>query len=221
LDQNANRFGIVMQTAPSSARRIQTSTPAAEADKRLHRRFALTLAGRFMRADKTEFPCEVIDVSAGGVALKAANAAQLSVGEKIIVYLDRLGGLEGELVRHVDGGFAIKLSATQNKREKLAAQITWLLNEKDIDGAAARRHDRIPVGNRSAMLTIAEGVVVSCLILDVSLSGASIALPVKPDIETEVKLGRLRAVVVRHHSEGVGLQFMEILDAATMRAYFS
>jgi PilZ domain len=110
---------------------------------------------------------------------------------------------------------------TVGLREKLAAQITWLLNETDIVGASARRHDRIPVGNRSAMLTIADGVVVPCLILDVSLSGASIALPVKPDIETEVKLGRLRAVVVRHHTEGVGLQFMEILDAATMRAYFS
>lgn len=221
MDQNANRFGIVMQTAPPTARRIHTATNAAEADKRLHRRFELSLAGRFMRADKTEYACQAVDVSAGGLALKAANGAQMSVGEKIIVYLDRLGGLEGEVVRHIDGGFAIKLNVTQNKREKLAAQITWLLNETDIVGASARRHDRIPVGNRSAMLTIADGVVVPCLILDVSLSGASIALPVKPDIETEVKLGRLRAVVVRHHSEGVGLQFMEILDAATMRAYFS
>jgi PilZ domain len=210
-----------MQTAPPTTRRIQTTTPAADVDKRLHRRFALTLAGRFMRADKTEYPCDVVDVSAGGIALRAATGGELGIGEKVIVYLDRLGGLEGEVVRHIEGGFAIKLSVTQNKREKLAAQITWLLNEKDIDGASARRHDRIPVGNRSAMLTIAEGVVVPCLILDVSLSGASIALAVKPDVETEVKLGRLRAVVVRHHSEGVGLQFMEILDAATMRAYFS
>ncbi len=210
-----------MQPAPTSVRKMPPAHPKAEADKRLHKRYELALAGRFMRADKTEYPCDVIDVSAGGLALRCLDGSALTIGEKIIVYLDRLGGLEGEVVRHVPGGFALKLSVTQNKREKLAAQITWVLNEKDIDGAAARRHDRIPVGNRSTMLTIAEGVTVPCLLLDVSLSGASIALAVKPDLETEVRLGRLRAVVVRHHSEGVGLQFMEILDAATMRAYFS
>ena len=102
----------------------------------------------------------------------------------------------------------------------LASYGTWLLNEPDLKGAAARQHERIAVTNRNAELTLTGGITLPCLLLDVSLSGASVACRAKPDIDEEVRLGRLKARVVRHHSEGVGLQFSEILDPDTLRAYF-
>jgi hypothetical protein len=210
-----------MSTSPLSTRRLSTATPEGPADQRLHPRFELALAGRFMRANKDEFTCTLKDISVGGLSLSTTGTTKLDMGEKIIAYVDRLGGLEGHVVRTWADGFAVKLSATQHKQEKLAAQITWLLNESDLKGAAARQHDRIPVGNRSLILTISEGVEVPCLVLDVSLSGASIACKAKPDIQSAVRIGRLRAKVTRHHVEGIGVQFFEILDAETMRAHFS
>ena len=174
-----------------------------------------------MRADKSEQTCKLKDISVGGAAVTVPeHAGTVPAGERVVVYLEHLGGLEGQVVRSWPLGFAFKITATQHKREKIAAQITWLLNEQDLKGAAARQHERIMVANRSAEFTITGGVSIPCLILDVSVSGASIACRAKPEIDAEVWLGRLRARVVRHHQEGVGLQFVEAIDTETLKAYF-
>ena len=209
-----------MALAGLSHRRLQTTQGDPE-DKRLHRRFALPLVGRFMRADKSEQTCTLKDISVGGAAIVLEEGSvSVPVGERVVAYIDQIGGLEGQVVRTWEQGFAFKILATQHKREKIASQVTWLLNEQDMKGAAARQHERIVVANRSAELTITGGVAAPCLILDVSVSGASIACKAKPDIDSEVWLGRLRAHVVRHHQEGVGLQFVEIADSAMLKAYF-
>lgn len=210
-----------MLATPSVPRRPHAAPTADQEDNRLHRRFELPLAGRFMRADKSEHACRIRDVSVGGVALSFdPPLARLAVGERVVAYIDQLGGLEGEVVRFWADGFALKLNATQHKREKLAAQITWLLNEADLKGAAARQHERIVVGHRSAELKIKGGISMPCLLLDVSVSGASLACKGRPDIDTEVYLGRLRARIVRHHAAGIGLQFMDLLDVETLQAHF-
>jgi hypothetical protein len=191
-------------------------------EKRLHRRFELALGGRFMRADKAEHPCSILDVSVGGIALAhdgGASAAPMQ-GENIIAYIDQLGGLEGPVVRIWAGGFAFKLNATQHKREKLASQVTWILNAADLAGAAARRHERVAITDRSATLTVSGAVGVPCVILDVSLSGASLACKVRPETGSEVWLDRLRAFVVRHHAEGIGIQFRDQMDHETMLHHF-
>ena len=46
----------------------------------------------------------------------------LHVGEKLIVYLMHLGGLEGTVVRLFPGSFAMMICGTQRKRDKLATQ---------------------------------------------------------------------------------------------------
>ena len=175
-----------------------------------------------MLANRDEFACSVRDISVGGIALTVDEpvAAALIPGEKVIAYIEQLGGLEGPVLRTWRDGFAFKLVATQHKREKLAAQITWLLNEADLKGAAARQHERIRLTRRDGTLKMSEGGSVPCLLLDVSLSGASIACVARPEIGGQVWLGRHRARVVRHHAEGIGLQFMEFLDLETLQAYF-
>jgi hypothetical protein len=198
------------------------SVAIEENEKRLHRRFELPLTGRYMRANKDDYACNVNDISAGGfsLAIVAPNVVLPAVGETIIAYIGQMGGLEGPVLRTWSDGFAVKLNATQHKREKIAAQITWMLNEGDLKGAAARHHERLRIANRDAVLTLGEGGFVDCLILDVSLSGASVACKTRPEIGEEVWLSRLRARVVRHHTEGIGLQFMQEIDAPTMQAYF-
>src|SRR4051794_30258613 len=130
-----------MTVAPEASASYALSSPLAVAvDRRRHKRVALTLLGRFMRANKQEYPCKLIDISVGGVAMN--SPVELEVGERIVTYFDHLGGLEGRVVRVFPGGFAIELTATQHKREKLAAQITWLMNRNDLDAASERRHER-------------------------------------------------------------------------------
>lgn len=189
-----------------------------EPDRRRHRRVALTLLGRFMRSTKQEYPCKLIDISVGGAALM--SPVPVEDGETIVVYLDQLGGLEGVVVRQFPGGFALKLSATQHRREKLAAQITWLLNRHELDPAEARRHERVVPRNPSSSLSLADGTTQTCHVIDVSISGASIATDLRPDLGTEVWLGKLRSRVVRWHEQGFAVRFMDIQQPTALRRYF-
>ena len=170
-----------------------------------------------MRESKEEHPCKLIDISAGGAAVMSPVA--VPVGERVVAYFDHIGGIEGVVVREFEGGFAFKINATQHKREKLAAQLTWLANRSEL-AADGRRHERITPKNGESTLQLAEGIALTCRVLDVSISGASIATPARPEIGTEVMLGKLRARVVRHHPQGFGVQFLDIQNPTALRRYF-
>ena len=101
--------------------------PLAE-ERRRHQRVKVNLLGRYMLADRREFPCQVVDMSPGGMALQAPMAGQ--PGERVIAYVDHLGRLEGKVARTFENGFAMTISATLRKRDKLAAQLTWLANRQ-------------------------------------------------------------------------------------------
>jgi hypothetical protein len=187
-------------------------------DRRRHKRYALALLGRFMRANKQEFPCRLNDISVGGASFMAP--VEVEMGERIVVYLDEIGGLEGQVVRIFDGGFAIGLRASQHKREKLAAQITWLINKEDLGGNFGRRHQRMSVVNKTSTLVLADGSTADCRVLDVSLSGASIGTDARPPIGDVVMFGKLRCKVMRYHDRGIGVQFLDIPDPEALRRYF-
>jgi PilZ domain len=192
---------------PAFARRPEGSAIRLAADRRRHKRIAVAMLGRFMRAGKREYPCRLNDISIGGAAIMAP--VELAIGEKVVVYFDLLGGLEGVVCRVFDGGFAMTISATQHRREKLAAQLTWIANRTELEGIDDRRHERtIPSDGQSA-LQLDAGLAVPCTILNISLSGASIAVAARPPIGHQVLLGKTAAKVVRHHETGISIAFVK------------
>lgn len=205
---------------PGSLSSAALQAPQLAPDRRLHSRFDVNLLGRFMRADRQEYPCRIKNISIGDAAFIAP--VEVTMGERIIAYLEHIGGIEGTVVRILDGGFALKLAASQHKREKLAAQITWLINRQELDGIDARRsgHDRQAVGEKSTLMRHLDDQECSVELLDVSISGASVKTTIKPPVGSEVVLGKLRALVVRHHSEGIGVQFIDIQNPDALRRYF-
>ena len=96
-----------------------------------------------MRSNKQEHPCKLIDISAGGLAIKPVVPVAVEIGERIVAFFDHVGGIEGTVARVFESGFACKLVATQHKREKLAATLTWLANRSELDGAAEVGEARI------------------------------------------------------------------------------
>ena len=193
------------------------SAPSGAIDRRRHRRVGITLLGRFMRANKQEFPCKLVDISVGGAAIH--TPVEVDIGERILATFDNLGALEGHVVRTFAGGFGIELQATQYKRDKLASQITWLMNRHELgEGAEVRRHERIAIANssREAMLKLDEGVVIPVNILDFSMSGASIATTARPPMGQEVLVGKIKARVVRHHPDGIGVEFLVVQAQETV-----
>lgn len=206
-----------MKLAARTEDRPFNPSPTGAPDRRRHRRFAIALLGRFMRADRHEYPCKLVDISVEGAAMNAPVA--LEIGERVVAYFDRIGGLEGRVVRVFDGGFAVELITTAHKREKLAAQIAGLASSQECGRIESRRHVRLALGNKSTTIKINDEIL-AAVVIDVSISGASVRTQARPAIGSEIMLGRLRARVVRHHSDGIGLEFMDIQNPDAVRRHF-
>ena len=174
-------------------------------ERRRFQRVKVHLLGRYMLQDRREFPCQVINMSPGGLALLAQGIG--SVGERVVAYLDHIGRVEGKITRIIDNGFAMTVSATPRKRDKLAAQLTWLANRKILNLPEDRRHDRIIPRNPIARLTLADGRVMNCRIIDLSLSGAGVSAEFKPEVGSQLMLGTVQGHVVRHLEEGFAIEF--------------
>ena len=195
-----------MSTSTDPFRPVAPPVAAIEGrNKRRYPRYALSLSGRFMRSDKLDYPCQLIDISVESAAI--TTPIQLHVGEQLIVYLKHLGGLEGSVVRLFPGSFAMAISGTQRKRDKLAAQIPRLAAQSEIPEGEERQFPRVPA-NETALLVLPDGSTMTCPLHDLSLSGAAIVTAARPALGTEVMLDKRRAIVARHHERGIAVEFV-------------
>ncbi|MGH6715197.1 MAG: PilZ domain-containing protein [Bradyrhizobium sp.] len=191
----------------------KTFLPATE-ERRRFQRVRVHLLGRYMLPDRREFPCQIINMSPGGLALLAPGIG--NVGDRVIAYLDHIGRVEGRIARIIDNGFAMTVAATARKRDKLAAQLTWLANRDILNLPEDRRHDRIVPRNPIAVLTLEDGTMMTCRIIDLSMSGAAIAAETRPQMKSLVMLGKVQARVIRNLEEGFAIEFVHQQTAETL-----
>ncbi|MDB5544613.1 MAG: pilus assembly protein PilZ [Hyphomicrobiales bacterium] len=95
--------------------------PSDHTGLRRHARTPLALFGHYTLESRLALPCATRDLSEGGVALATPVDAQ--AGERVTLHLDKIGQLDGEIVRSFDGGFAIALTISDERRQELAAQM--------------------------------------------------------------------------------------------------
>src|SRR6476661_1512988 len=144
----------------------------AQAERRRDYRVEVRLLGRFMRSDRKEFDCESIDASPNGIAFSSDAGVQL--GERIVAYLNQIGRVEGRVARIFPTGFAIQMNVPPAKRDKLAAQLTWLANRQSLGLPQDRRHERIAPRDRYTILRLDNGREYTATLIDVSTSGAAL-----------------------------------------------
>ena len=201
---------------PLYARQIRTMAlalkkpvvlPLSE-ERRRFQRVRVNLLGRYMLTDRREYPCQVVNMSPGGMALIAPVCGQ--VAERVIAYVDHVGRLEGVIARHFEIGFAMTIAATTRKRDKLAAQLTWLANRHILGLPEDRRHGRITPRNPAGRLILANGINVACRVIDISQSGAAIATDQRPEIGSPITIGRTSGRVVRHLEDGIAIEFTRL-----------
>jgi hypothetical protein len=183
------------------------SLPHSE-ERRRHQRVRVNLQGRYMLADRSEFPCQVVNISPGGIALIAPVSG--AVGDRVIAYVDHLGRLEGKIARQLQNGFAMTIAATPRKRDMLAAQLTWLANRSILNLPEDRRHGRFVPKITDARLILPNGTNVGVRLLDLSLSGAGIGTPARPEIGSHVTIGKIPGRVVRHLEQGFAIEFQRM-----------
>ena len=179
-------------------------------ERRKHQRVKVNLLGRYMLADRREYPCQVINMSPGGIAFMAPVAGE--VGDRVIAYVDHLGRLEGKIARTFQNGFAMTIAATSRKRDKLASQLTWIANRHILNLPEDRRHGRFAPRNPLARLILADGRNVACRVIDLSQSGAAISIQphLRPEVGAMVTIGKTQGRVVRHIDDGFALEFTRL-----------
>jgi PilZ domain len=178
-------------------------------DKEEHRQFQrvpVSVAGRYMLQDRQDYACQTTDISPGDLFITCPIKG--AVGERIIAYLDHLGRIEGEILRHTPLGVAMSISASSRKRDKLAAQLTWLTNRKSLGLPEDRRHERVTPKNPRSILILDDGIERVVRLIDVSLSGAAIATDIRAGMNSIVTIGKVKGRVVRYIEGGIAVEFL-------------
>ncbi|NTJ42423.1 PilZ domain-containing protein [Agrobacterium larrymoorei] len=163
------------------------------------------LSGRLMLPSQDEFDCTANEMTAE--TARFTCFARPLRGERIIAYLQHIGRIEGMVTTLTPDGFTISISATERKREKLAAQLAWIAKRQELGLPEDRRHDRLTPRNPKAELMLNDGNIAHCRIIDLSLSGAAIEIEIRPALGTNVRLGNMAGRIVRHFMEGVAIEF--------------
>jgi len=195
----------------------QTASPSIEtnsAEERTFHRVAISVQGRFMRADHSEHDCIVDSMSPFDAVL--SSGARPETGERIVAYIDYIGRIEGKVTQAGPRSFTLSLNATDRKRDKLSAQLTWLANKHELGLPEDRRHERVSPSNPVSEIRLDDGRRYPCRIIDLSVSGAAVEIDVRPAFGTMVVLGNMRGRVVRHFQEGIAMEFMTLQPDETI-----
>jgi hypothetical protein len=168
--------------------------------------------GRFMLADMTEHPCRVSDLSIDGVTfLTEVDVEPLA---QLVAYIQDVGRVEGTVVGPVPGGIRISFQLSSTRRQRLASRLEW--SGRPSGPAEQRRHHREMVKDDKSHITLPDGRVYACEVIDISLSGAALRTAVLPSLGTCLNLGKMRGRVVRYHESGIAIEFLKLLDRTTL-----
>lgn len=172
-------------------------------------RFVGAVQGRYVlpaSANPSVHSCRTVSLSPSSVAIAAAVVG--AIGERVVLRLEQLGTLDATITQIIPGGFRADLTATDEERQHLAAQINWLKRRSVRQAENKREGQRVSPRDPKGYLYIDEQEL-ECFIIDVSPSGIAISAAVTPPVGTIVQIGQVRGRVIRHMEGGVGIQFDE------------
>ena len=197
---------IAVDATARTMLRVAPEPARGAADARRYQRVRVAVLGRYMLADRREYPCQTVDMSPGGVRLTCAVQGQ--VGERVVLYLEHIGRIEGTIARHCTDGFAVQLTATPRKRDKLASQLTWLANREMLGLPEGRSHERLVPTQTAVLLRVDGGREIPARLIDISMSGVAIACPSVLPLGAAVTVGSTPGRLVRYFEGGFGVQFL-------------
>jgi hypothetical protein len=157
-----------------------------------------------MGASGLERPCRTIDLSPGDACISADDMPIM--GEKLIIYAQHIGCLEGPVTRLGGGEFGVRFLATLAKRERLAETLTELCNSQG-EVLGNRRTLRYQ-GSGIALVEVDGAEALHCEVTDFSLVGmAARTAATRPMIGTWVKIGAMHGRVSRYIENGFAIDF--------------
>jgi hypothetical protein len=171
-------------------------------------RVKVSIGGRFMRPDRSEYGACIINASLKTIEIE--TDAVVSNNERIVGYFYTIGRLEGKVIRVKPKSFILELVTTLVKRDRLASQLIWLANREILNLPEDRRHDRIvPSDPRISVRNLATPHLepISGHLIDVSRSGAALSIRGAFEKGDEIVIGTTPARVVRAFDGGLAVEF--------------
>ena len=167
---------------------------------------ATFMSGRIMIAEDKEQDCRV-SFSSPDEAIVTTEAIGRT-GAEAICYLDGIGALSGRIEIVHATGFMLRLCLSDGRRARVAARVAWHTkqNERPVE---QRNNPRIVPLHRAVVIRLPDGSIVDGRILDLSKSGAKIALAASmpPIADVLIVVGKRYATVVRVEGASIAVQF--------------
>ncbi|MFT3723970.1 MAG: PilZ domain-containing protein [Hyphomonadaceae bacterium] len=191
---------LAQAEARSSIRRKE------ELDRRKYRRVNWAVRVRGLTGEGEEFTCTTVDVCAGGLRINLARP--LSQGENLVLYIDDIGRVEGVVARVLNEiGYAIEFKVPPRKRDKIADQLTWLINKGRLGLSDEREAERRPGGGQVTAV-YGKGTSIVCAVADVSIFGVALKTSgARPMIGDRVQVGERAGTCVRYIEGGFAVDF--------------
>ena len=177
-------------------------------EKRAHPRIDGEISANILINNAENGLARVLDVSAGGIGFLYKGEA--SLGDRVIAHLDGGTRLEGDVVRLFEGGFAIALSMSEHKRQRLAEAL-------DRERARGRAIEKLTLERRIAKRVTGMSQSVVCetadrrfpvRIIDMSLTGVAIETDQKLELDAMVVIGKMRGTIVRCEGNRYGVHLL-------------
>lgn len=148
-----------------------------------------------MLTTRREVACRAIDMSPGGLSLEASVSVRR--GERIIAYIDEIGRVEGTVARITRDGFAMTVTATAHKREKLAATLTFQASRDAFEIEDQRAAPRIVPRNAATEIVLADGTTYVARLVEQSVSGGAAISKAPISAGMKVWIGGRHCLVLR------------------------
>jgi len=191
---------------------VQESDTPPPKERRKYERIKLFLPGQlFNPLNEQSAPCKVLNMSAGGAAVQCD--AKFEAGVTLVLYIESFGRFEGKTILHPSGQLALEFAIGETKRSRLKEMLKTFAAGGAAGVTELRKHARTP-SLVSGSITRENGEQIHCDVLDISLDGVSLRTRTRPPVGEIVNLGRARGRVVRHHIEGIAVQYVKEVERA-------
>ena len=155
------------------------------------------------------FACRATRVSPFRMMVEAPVVGK--VGDSLTSYFQDFGHFEGTISDTTTRSLLLELEMTRSMRARLAERLIWL-EKKTKDPysiSEARQNPRFVPKASQSTLTLADGTVHGCRIIDVSMSGVAVSAEIQPPTGTPLAIGACVGRVVRHFPNGFAVNFVK------------
>ena len=132
------------------------------------------------------------------------------VGDRLTTYFRDFGKFEGAISDTMERSFLLELEMTRERREKLSETLTWIAKkQQDPEVMDLRGDARFVPPNPHSTVTLADGSIHPCFIIDYSVSGVALSAAVQPPVGMPLAVGACVGRVVRLLPNGIAVKFVE------------